>query len=46
MGFDVGDIRTLTQLRVYEKLGDWGAAHIKTIYGTGYKLEVKSDGEK
>lgn len=48
-GFDfVGDIRTVDShvARLRTKLGDWGAAHIKTIYGTGYKLEVKSDGEK
>ena len=25
------------------KLGNWGVNHIKTIYGTGYKLEVTRD---
>lgn len=50
-GFDFyGDIRTVDShmARLRTKLGDWGAAHIKTIYGAGYKLEVKpneKDGE-
>ena len=25
---------------IFSKLGDYGAAHLKTIYGMGYKLEV------
>lgn len=42
-GYDyLGDSRTvdshIARLRV--KLGDYGAAHLKTIYGMGYKLEV------
>lgn len=47
-GFDfMGDIRTVDShvARLRTKLGDWGAQHIKTIYGTGYKLEVKENGE-
>ena len=41
-GFDYdGDIRTvdshIARLRV--KLGEYGNAHLKTIYGVGYKLE-------
>lgn len=42
-GFDFdGDVRTVDShvARLRTKLGDWGAQHIKTIYGTGYKLEV------
>jgi len=37
------DIRTVDShmARLRTKLGDWGAAHIKTIYGAGYKLEVE-----
>ena len=27
--------------RLRTKLGDWGANHIKTIYGTGYKIEAE-----
>lgn len=48
-GFDfVGDIRTVDShvARLRTKLGEWGTTHIKTIYGTGYKLEVKNDAEK
>lgn len=41
-GYDyLGDTRTvdshIARLRI--KLGDWGASHLKTIYGMGYKLE-------
>lgn len=41
-GFDFdGDMRTVDShvARLRTKLGDWGAKHIKTIYGTGYKIE-------
>ena len=43
-GFDFdGDMRTVDShvARLRTKLGDWGARHIKTIYGTGYKLEAE-----
>ena len=42
-GFDFdGDIRTVDShvARLRTKLGDWGIKHIKTIYGTGYKIEA------
>ncbi|MBQ6163807.1 MAG: response regulator transcription factor [Clostridia bacterium] len=42
-GYDFyGDIRTVDShvARLRTKLGDWGARHIKTIYGTGYKVEA------
>ena len=42
-GFDFdGDVRTVDShvARLRTKLGDWGANHIKTIYGSGYKLDV------
>ena len=45
-GFDFeGDVRTVDShvARLRTKLGDWGVNHIKTIYGTGYKLEVTRD---
>ena len=45
-GFDFdGDVRTVDShvARLRIKLGDWGAQHIKTIYGAGYKLEVTKD---
>ncbi len=45
-GYDfTGDIRTVDShvARLRTKLGDWGIKHIKTIYGTGYKLEVKEN---
>jgi len=45
-GFDFdGDVRTVDShvARLRTKLGDWGAQHIKTIYGAGYKLEVTKD---
>ena len=48
-GFDFeGDARTIDShvARLRTKLGDWGTNHIKTIYGTGYKLEVSKNDEK
>ena len=45
-GYDfTGDIRTVDShvARLRTKLGEWGTKHIKTIYGTGYKLEVKEN---
>ncbi len=42
-GYDyIGDTRTIDShiARLRIKLGDWGAAHLKTIYGMGYKLET------
>jgi len=48
-GFDFeGDIRTVDShvARLRTKLGDWGATHLKTIYGAGYRLEVNRDDEK
>ncbi len=42
-GYDFeGDIRTVDShvARLRTKLGEWGTNHIKTIYGTGYKLDV------
>lgn len=42
-GYDyMGDSRTVDShiARLRTKLGDWGAYHLKTIYGMGYKLEV------
>lgn len=41
-GFDFdGDMRTVDShvARLRTKLGNWSAKHIKTIYGTGYKIE-------
>lgn len=41
-GFDyVGDVRTVDShvARLRTKLGEWGAAHLKTVYGIGYKIE-------
>ncbi len=41
-GYDFdGGMRTVDShvARLRTKLGDWGAKHIKTIYGTGYKIE-------
>ncbi len=43
-GFDFdGDMRTVDShvARLRTKLGAWGAKHIKTIYGTGYKIEAE-----
>ena len=42
-GYDyLGDSRTVDShiARLRTKLGDYGASHLKTIYGMGYKLEV------
>ena len=42
-GFDFdGDIRTVDShvARLRTKLGEWGIKHIKTVYGTGYKIEA------
>lgn len=42
-GYDyVGDIRTVDShvARLRTKLGEWGNKHLKTVYGTGYKVEV------
>ena len=42
-GYDyLGDSRTVDShiARLRTKLGDYGVAHLKTIYGMGYKLEV------
>lgn len=42
-GFDyIGDSRTVDShiARLRTKLGDYGASHMKTIYGMGYKLEI------
>lgn len=41
-GYDFdGVMRTVDShvARLRTKLGDWGTKHIKTIYGTGYKIE-------
>lgn len=41
-GYDFdGDMRTVDShvARLRTKLGEWGSKHIKTIYGTGYKVE-------
>lgn len=41
-GYDfAGDIRTVDShvARLRTKLGDWGAEHLKTVYGIGYKIE-------
>lgn len=37
----VGDIRTVDShmARLRTKLGEWGSAHLKTVYGMGYKIE-------
>ncbi|MCH5198754.1 MAG: response regulator transcription factor [Oscillospiraceae bacterium] len=45
-GFDFeGDVRTVDShvARLRTKLGEWGSRHIKTIYGTGYKLAINKD---
>ena len=42
-GYDFyGDTRTVDShiARLRTKLGDWGMAHLKTVYGMGYKLDV------
>lgn len=43
-GYDyVGDARNVDShvARLRSKLGAWGSEHLKTIYGIGYKIEVK-----
>ena len=43
-GYDyMGDFRTVDShiARIRLKLKDWGSTHLKTIYGMGYKLELK-----
>ena len=37
-----GDARNVDShvARLRSKLGEWGSAHLKTIYGIGYKIEV------
>ena len=45
-GYDYyGDERTVDShiARLRTKLGDFGATHLKTIYGMGYKLELEKD---
>ncbi len=47
-GYDFyGDVRTVDShvARLRIKLGEWGAAHIKTIYGMGYKIEETVNGQ-
>ncbi len=42
-GYDyLGDSRTVDShiARLRTKLGDYGSAHLKTVYGMGYKLEI------
>ena len=42
-GYDyIGDIRTVDShvARLRTKLGEWGNKHLRTVYGTGYKIEV------
>ncbi|MBQ4339263.1 MAG: response regulator transcription factor [Clostridia bacterium] len=41
----VGDPRTVDShvARLRTKLGNWGEAHLKTIYGIGYKIEVNKN---
>ena len=36
-----GDVRVVDShiARIRTKLGDWGAAHLVTVYGTGYKID-------
>lgn len=40
-----GDPRTVDShvARLRTKLGSWGEAYLKTVYGAGYKIEVKHD---
>ncbi len=43
-GYDyAGDIRTVDShvARLRTKLGKWGDAHLKTVYGIGYKIEAE-----
>ena len=37
----IGDPRTVDShvARLRTKLGTWGEAHLKTVYGVGYKIE-------
>ncbi len=45
-GFDfTGDPRTVDShvARLRTKLGSWGEAHLKTVYGVGYKIEVSAN---
>ena len=45
-GYDYfGDIRTVDThvARLRTKLGEWGEAHLKTVYAVGYKLQENSD---
>lgn len=39
----VGEPRTVDShiARIRTKLGDWGAIHLITVYGTGYKFDIK-----
>ena len=42
-GYDfLGDSRTVDShvARLRTKLGEWGAKHLRTVYGAGYKIEV------
>lgn len=42
-GYDYdGDMRTVDShiARLRTKLGNWGNAHLKTVYGMGYKIEI------
>lgn len=40
-----GDNRTVDShvARLRTKLGNWGEAHLKTVYGVGYKIEVNKN---
>lgn len=40
-----GDNRTVDShvARLRTKLGEWGEAHLKTVYGVGYKIEVNKN---
>lgn len=40
-----GDPRTVDShvARLRTKLGSWGETYLKTVYGAGYKIEVKND---
>ena len=45
-GYDYfGDIRTVDThvARLRTKLGEWGEAHLKTVYAVGYKLQENTD---
>lgn len=48
-GFDYyGDTRTVDShvARLRTKLGDWGNAHLKTVYGVGYKIQESDVNEQ